>query len=213
MFRPTQDRAISRALAAMAFATLVWSGSALALSAQSSLALAARGGVAIPVGDLDEVGETGGGFGVGLAWRVADRIALRLDGDLEILSEDLVGSTVMPRTFLWHYHAGLELDVTDPETASWLVRVRGGAGGTTYDTQRFYLDGDDFFDVYPSVSGGLSLGRRFTDNLEVGVQGQAFITFADKERTMELTDLSPRLLHPFEEASSFPVGLYLRWSP
>jgi hypothetical protein len=190
---------------------LIVAGSATTVEAQSGIDLELRGGLAIPVGDLDEVGETGGGFGAGLAYALHERVSFRLDGDLEILSEDLVGVVVMPRTFLWHYHAGLELNVTDPATSSWIVRARGSGGGTTYDTQRFVPDGDDFFDVYPSVAGGLAIGRRWRNSVELGVQGQAFVIFAEKERTAELAGLSPAILNPFREASSFPVGLYLRW--
>ena len=181
--------------------------------AQSKLSLEARGGVAIPAGDLDEVGEPGGGFGVGLGWRLHDRLTLRADGDLEVLSEALAGTVVMPRTYLWHYHAGLELALTNPSSGPWSIRLRGGAGGTTYDTERFFEGGDDFLDTYFSVSGGLSLGYAMWETVEVGVLGQAFVTFAEKERTAELAERSPAVLNAFREASSFPLQLFLRWRP
>lgn len=206
-----QDGWMTKGMTALAF--LVLTGAGAPLQAQSKLDFELRGAVDIPAGDLDEVGETGGGFGAGLSYRIHDRAALRLDGELEILSEDLVGKVVMPRTFLWHYHAGLEVDVTDPDTSPWIIRARGGAGGTTYDTQRFYAGGDDFFDVYFSVSGGLSVGRHFRSNMEIGALGQVFIVYTDKARTAELAQRSPGLLNPFDAASSFPVGLYLRWRP
>ena len=207
-----QEGPIGRVLG-IALALAMLAGAPTGGEAQSNLSAELRGGLAIPAGDLDEIGETGGGFGVGLGYRIHPRASLRLDGELEVLSEDLAGRVVMPRTFLYHYHAGLELAVTDPAATPWLVRVRGGAGGTTYDTQRFFEDGDDFFDVYFSVNGGLSVGRRFRESMELGVLGQAFIVFAEKDRTAELAGLSPAVLNPFREASSFPVGVYLRWVP
>lgn len=181
--------------------------------AQSPLNLEARGGLAVPVGDLSDVGDPGAGFGAGLAWRVHDRIALRADGDLEILSQDLAGGVVMPVTYLWHLHGGLELNLTDPATAPFIVRLRGGAGATIYDTERFAEGEDDFLDTFFSAGGGLAIGRRFRQSMEVGVIGQAFVTYAEKERTSELSDRSPTVLHAFREASSFPVQIYLRWAP
>jgi hypothetical protein len=182
-------------------------------AAQSSLDFDVRGGVAVPAGDLNEVGAPGAGLGVGLGWWVHDRVALRVDGDLEVFGEHRLGDgVVMPRAYLWHYHAGLELDVLSGPETPWRVRLRGGAGGTTYDTENFRSRKADFFDSYFSASGGLSAGRRVGERLEMGVIGQAFFTFTDKDRTAELAAESPRILTPFSKASSFPVGLYLRWT-
>lgn len=201
-----------RGVAVVATLTL---GTALPASAQSSLDLEVRGGAAVPAGDLEEVGATGGGFGVGAAWHVSDRLALRVDGDLEVFSEERVGGArgvIMPRAYLWHYHAGLELDVLARETSPWRLRLRGGGGGTTYDTEVFFEGGDDFLDSYVSVNAGVLAGRRVGTSLEVGVIGQLFVVFTDRDRTAELADRSP-VLNAFSKASSFPVQLYLRWTP
>ncbi|HZD04131.1 MAG TPA: hypothetical protein VE173_04410, partial [Longimicrobiales bacterium] len=143
------------------------------LAAQTRLDVEIRGGVAVPAGDLAEVGATGGGIGVGAGWQIYDRLALRVDGDLEVFSEELVGGdrgVIMPRAYLWHYHAGLELDMLADPASPWRLRARGGAGGTTYDTERF-SGGDDFLDTYFSVSGGVLAGRRIREDLELGVIG------------------------------------------
>jgi hypothetical protein len=183
------------------------------VSAQSNLDFDVRGGLTVPAGNLNEVGAPGAGVGAGLGWWVHDRVALRVDGDLEVFGEDRLGDgVVMPRAFLWHYHAGLELEVLSGAESPWRVRLRGGAGGTTYDTENFQSRKADFFDSYFSASGGLLAGRRVGERLEVGLIGQAFFTFTDKDRTAELAAESPRILVPFSKASSFPVQLYLRWS-
>jgi hypothetical protein len=175
----------------------------------SDIDLEFHSGLAVPAGDLSEVGATGASFGLALAKPVSQRWAVRLDGHLEVLSERLVGDAIMPRTFLWHYHAGLELDVLSG-SSPWLVKLLGGAGGTTYDTQRLVLNGDDFFDTYFSVSGGVAVGRQVWDHLEVGVVGQSYVVFTDKDRTGELAARSS-LLNTFSKASSFPIEIYLRW--
>jgi hypothetical protein len=170
-----------------------------------------RGGASVPAGDLNELGDPGAVLGVGLGWRYGSRITLRVDGDWEMINEDLVGDVVTPRTYLWHLHGGVELDVTNAETSTYLVRLKGSAGGTIYDTKRFTATGDDFVDTYFSVAGGLSAGRMVTETLELGLFGKVSVIFTDEDRTQELADLNPALLNSFSKASSFPVGLYLRW--
>jgi len=192
------------------FVILALAGAGSPASAQPAWDLEVRGGASIPAGDLAEVGDPGAGFGVGAAWWLGPRVALRVDGDVELMSEDLVGGIIMPKSYLWHYHGGLELDVPTP--APWRFRLRGGAGGTTYDTRVFFPGGDDFLDSYFSVSGGLSLGRPITEQLEMGVNGQIFVVFTEKDRTAEFAARSP-LLNAFSKASSFPIQLYLRWTP
>ena len=204
--RISEPRAVAMVTSALAALVVL----ATPISAQSNLDLEIRGGAAIPAGDLAEVGATGAGFGVGAAWWLHENVAFRVDGDLEVLSELALGQgIIMPRAFLWHYHAGLELSV--PMSGPWSLRARGGAGGTTYDTELFYAGGDDFLDTYFSVSGGLALGRVVSESLEVGVTGQIFVVFTDEYRTREISQRSP-VLNPFSKASSFPVQLYVRWA-
>ncbi len=181
-------------------------------AAQSKLDFDLRAGGAIPAGDLNEVSKPGASVGVGGAYQLGDRLAFRVDGDLELLSErELADGVIMPKAYLWHYHAGLELDVMGDAESMWRVRLRGGAGGTTYDTKLFQSRNDDFLDTFFSVSGGLSVGRQISDGMELGVIGQAYVTFTDKDRTAEFVQESS-LLNEFSKASSFPIQLYLRWT-
>lgn len=171
-----------------------------------------RGGSSIPAGDLDEMTDAGAVLGLGFGWRYNSRVTLRVDGDWEMLNEDIAGSVVLPRTYLWHFHGGVELDVTNPETSTWLVRVKGSGGATIYDTKRLTPNGDDFVDTNFSVAGGLSVGRELTETLELGAFGKMSVIFTDEDATRELSDLNPAVLNPFSKASSFPIGLYLRWT-
>ena len=217
---PTPSRSLRRSLRrsfrwsfrTASLAGLLALALALPAGAQQNLDFEIRGGVAVPAGDLGEVGATGAGVGVGLSYELTEMIGLRVDGDLEVLSENRVnGDAIMPRTYLWHYHAGLELDLLEGPDSPWRVRARGSAGGTTYDTEEFTAGGDDFLDTYFSAAGGLSVGRQVRESLEVGVIGQAFFVFTDEERTAEFVRYSS-LLNPFSTASSFPVEIYLRWT-
>jgi hypothetical protein len=185
----------------------------LSAQEQSSWTVEARGGSSIPAGDLDELNDGGALLGLGVGYGYSSRVLLRLDGNFEMLNEDRSREVVLPRAYLWHLHAGVELALTDPTTSVWKARVRGGLGGTIYDTKRIGTTGDDFLDTNFSVSGALSLGRMVTEGFEVGGFGGINLIFTDKDRIREITDQSP-ILTPFSKASSFPLGIYVRanWS-
>ena len=178
-------------------------------SAQSSLEIEVRGGVASAVEELNHYTDPGAIVGVGIGWRLSDRLALWADGDLEVMSEDLAGTVVLPSTYLWHTHGGLELGLVQSDTSPWYVQAKGGAGATIMDTERFFEGGDDFLHTYFSVSGGLRIGYRYSERVDVGVLGQAFVTFAEETETAELAGLSP-LLTAFDQAVSFPAQAFLR---
>ncbi len=122
------DKGRAPAIAAWtsALAMLTFAGATTDAVAQSNLSFELRGGISVPVGDLSEVGDPGGGFGAGIGWAVHDRVSLRADGDLEILSEDVAGGTIMPITYLWHVHGGLELGLLQSEGSPWRIAARGG---------------------------------------------------------------------------------------
>jgi hypothetical protein len=199
-------------------ATVLAGGVALVVSTAAPEAVHAqmtteiRGGSSIPAGDIDDLTDGGAFLGVGLGWRTGGRFTLRADGDFEMLNEDHAGRTTLPRTYLWHLQGGAELDVTNPETSEWLLRLRGGAGATVYDTKRLTVNGDDFMHTYFSAGGGLSLGRRVTSGLEAGVFGRMNVVFTDKDEIRELTNLAPTQLDAFSKGSTFPLGVYVRWS-
>jgi len=181
-------------------------------SAQSDIEVELRGGVASAVESLNHYADPGGALGAGIGTRVHDRVSLWADGDLEIMSEDLAGSVVLPSIYLWHYHAGVEVRLVEPGASPWHVRLKGGAGGTTIDTERFFEGGDDFLHTYPSIGGALSVGYRYSDRISLGVTGQVFVAFTDEEETAELASLSPAL-NAFDDAVSFPVQVFLRIRP
>jgi hypothetical protein len=197
--------------------TMAWTAAlallvgAAAPAAGQGLTAEVRGGPSFPAGDLAEVTDVGfnGGIGLGL-WSLGERLTLRADGDYEMLNQDRRGNVTMPRTHLWHYQAGLELGLTDAASA-WLIRVRAGAGGTTYDTNRFQDGSPGVLTSAFSVSGGLSVGRAWVGPMEMGILGRVFVAFLDRDRTARLAEQNPTLVSNFSKSSSVPVALYLRW--
>ena len=179
------------------------------LGGAQGLEVEIRGGVASAIESLNHYTDPGAIVGAGLGLRLSDRVALWADGDLEVMSEDLAGTVVLPSTYLWHTHGGLELGLVQSETSPWSVRAKGGAGATIIDTERFYEGGDDFLHTYLSVSGGVQIAYRYSERVDVGVLGQAFVTFAEEAETAELAGLSP-LLRAFDDAVSVPAQAFLR---
>jgi hypothetical protein len=185
---------------------------ALPESANAQMTTEVRGGSSIPAGAIDDFTDGGAFLGLGLGWRTGSRLTLRADGDFEMLNEDHLGRDILPRTYLWHLQGGAEVDVTNPETSEWLMRVRGGAGATIYDTKRITINGDDFLHTYFSAGGGVSLGRRVTGGLEAGAFARMNVVFTDKDDIRELSDVAPFELPAFSKASTFPLGVYIRWT-
>jgi hypothetical protein len=181
-------------------------------SVNAQITTEVRGGSSIPAGAIDDLTDGGAFLGLGLGWRTGGRLTLRVDGDFEMLNEDHAGSAILPRTYLWHFQGGAEVDVTNPETSQWLMRLRGSAGGTVYDTKRLTPNGDDFVNTYFSAGGGVSLGRMVTTGLEVGAFGRMNVVFTDKDEIREISDLAPGQVPAFSKASTFPLGIYIRWS-
>ena len=208
------DSLAARVIGGACLALFVSTAVPLTAQEESRWSVEARGGSSIPAGDLDEVADAGALLGLGAGYGYSSRLQFRLDGDFEMLNEDLAGNVTLPRTYLWHLHAGLEVNATDPATSTWKVRVRGGAGATIYDTKRLTPNGDDFVDTNFSVSGALSAGRTVGTEFEVGGFAGVYLIFTSEDGTRELADLNPAVLNPFSKATSFPLGIYVRcnWS-
>lgn len=139
-----------------------------------------RAGVGIATGDLadlpiDDVGPT---FGVGIGYYLSPRIAIRADGDLEIFSGEAAASPTngageAPDLNLWHYNAGLEVELTRPGASAWDVTANVGGGATTMDA------GDT--ETNFTANGGLKLGYDVSRAANVFVGGQWYLQFVDEE--------------------------------
>lgn len=202
------------ALWAVAACALLVALSPLDAYAQQRLTVKGRGGIAVPAGDLADLQDVGATFGVGLAYRVHPRVAVRVDGDLEILNgADLESGTEAPDLTLWHYNAGAELSVLEPGATRWTVLVNGAAGATTIDSDDFggVSGGSDFNQTYFSLNGGLELGYDVTRQLNLYAGGQIYVIFADEDDTAAFAALSPEV-DAFSTAVSFPISGGVKYS-
>lgn len=189
--------------------------------AQGGFALEGQGGVGIPVGALEDLVRPGPTLGLGLAYWFHPQVAIRIDGDAELLrGRDLVGAATPrgPDIDIFHYGAGLQFEFTNPWTSRWEVTVNAGGGGTTLDSEEFLLDVDpegeplleDFRATYFHLYGGIGIGVELTRHLHLFLDGQWYLVMADEEETSVLTQASPDLEEGFDTASSIPLTLGIR---
>lgn len=195
---------------AIAFTAFLAAGSASQTAAQEKLAVDARGGIAVPASDLAELEDVGASFGVGLSYRLTPRIALRLDGDADILSgtDDEVSGSSAPDMNIYHYGAGLGLAILDPSRSRWALDVNVGAGGSTFDVDTFSAGGStvDFSETYVTTYGGLTIGYDVSPNVSVFTRGQAYLALTDEEDTAVFSQISSEIdAGGFDTAWTIPI--------
>jgi hypothetical protein len=87
-------------------------------AAQHQWSFQGRAGLALPLGDLADFQDIGPSFGVGAAYWLNDRFAVRGDFDIDLLSgadAELFGQSVSFEDItLYHYNAGVEYDLLPP---------------------------------------------------------------------------------------------------
>lgn len=188
----------------------------------SALSVDARGGIAVPMGDLGDLADVGPTVGIGVAYRVSPRLSVRVDGDLDLYSGADFGATSAaqpsaPDMTLWHYSGGLQYDVTEPGSSGLSVSANVGAGATIVDTDPFVggpvenpETGEieaDFNETYFTANGGVRIGYAVHDRVDVYGGAQWYVTFADEEHTAVFSALSPTEANAFDRAYSVPLTL------
>lgn len=171
-----------------------------------------RVGIAIPAGDLSDVADVGPGVGIGFAYRLSNRLAVRIDGDVDILSGlDSSGTGPEgPDATIYHYGAGLQYALLDPATNRWAIDVNLGAGASTFDVDDFSAGGDpvDFSETYFTANGGVQVGYDVTPTVNVFGRGQAFLMFTDEDDTAVFSAFSPDIDPAgFDTAWSIPLSV------
>lgn len=195
-------------------------GGAAAQAVDQPWVLEGRGGISVPAGELADVFDVGPSFGVGVGYRVHERVTLRVDGDVGILGgADLATGAEAPDTRLWHYNGGVEFEITRPDRSPWSVSANLGAGATTISGDDFAgpltnpVTGEtvtDFSETYFTANGGLRVGYALTPSLDVFAGGQWYLAFADEDDTAVYSALSPSEIDAFDTASEIPIVVGLR---
>lgn len=107
--------------------------------AQPASVAEVRAGAASPKGDLGDINDDGVLFGLALGYRILPRVELRGQLDFENLEPggrpSILGGTVGPRTHLWHYLVGAQVELTDPALSKWEIALNALGGGTWLDVR------------------------------------------------------------------------------
>lgn len=202
---------------AAALVLLVLPGTASAQDAGVSADV--RGGLAVPVSDLADLAEAGPSLGASLRYRVHSRVALRLDGEVDLLSGlDAEGDrSATPDVELWRALAGVDVRVLSTESPV-DVRARLAGGITSFNTAVFPDvvfepgTGDpvgDFSETYPTASGGLEVGYAVTPMVDVFATGAWTVMLTDEQETGIFGQLRSGT-GGFDRASTVPVTAGVR---
>lgn len=176
-----------------------------------------RGGISVPAGDVADlnIDEVGYAAGLGAGYEVHPRVTVRADGLFERFSGDSpAGGDQAPSLNLYHYNAGVEVELTPPRTGRFDVTANVAGGATTWDTDEFTANGSqaELSETYLTANGGLEAGYQVTRNLNVFLGGQWYLQFTDEAETRSLAQTAG-LTEGFDTASTIPVyaGLELNF--
>lgn len=142
-----------------------------AADAQAPWSFQSRAGVGVPGGDLTDVANVGPSFGAGIARWLSDRIAIRADLDIDLLD----GSGEVDDVTLYHYNAGVEIDLLQPQVTRWKLHGDLGLGATTLDSELDRFSGSEF-----TLNGGLSLGYAVSSRVRLFGGGRLYLMFTDE---------------------------------
>ncbi|MFQ5746920.1 MAG: OmpA family protein [Gemmatimonadota bacterium] len=179
--------------------------------AQGKVSVEGHGGIAIPAGDLADLYDVGPNFGANLEYNLNSRVAIRIGGDVDILSGvDMDANGQEPPDLnIYHYNAGIVLRLVEPGTSEWSFDVNANGGGSTFDSDTFTPVGtggpQDFSETYFTFNGGLRVGYDLSPRAAVFVGGQVYVIFADETDSAALASLRTDA-SPFDTAVTIPVN-------
>jgi len=180
--------------------------------AQQGRALSLRfdGGVATPMGTLDDFFDPGPSFGAMVVYPFRNQLSLVFKTDVDLLNNH--DYWPVPDTRLWRYELGVEADVLGlfgQEMENYGVRLYGGLGGMSMESDQFLTEfaepvypypWEELFNTYLSGSAALKLGFGLTEVVSGWLTGQIHwspVKESDMEILSEATSFS---MEPFSSA-------------
>lgn len=187
----------------------------------------ARGGISLPLGDFGDVVDAGPGFGVGVAYFLNRRLALRADGSLTLFQGKDDVAEQAPDVHAWRYWGGIEFHLANPSPEGMttggakkglMATLNLGIGGVTYNSDQFVVEGFNaatgqpepgatttaaFQDTYVGVNGGLNLGYNASRVFTIFIGAQAHAAFLAEEDTGPLAFLMGQ--EEFSTAIDIPI--------
>lgn len=197
--------ALIAALAAVVM--LVPASSPLQAQAQSStkgaFVVDGRLGIALPFGSLGDLENAGLGAGLGAAYWINPRFAVRADWSLEALNGNTIPAGQSFRDMrLWHYTGGVEANLAPPVSGNVKFTVNGGLGVTTVD-----FSGSGPSHTYFGMTGGAKLAFPMSPQVDLYGGAQLNLTFSSSTDTF-LRDVGGNLPSQLGTSSLWSLPLY-----
>lgn len=203
---------IRRIVSALVAGTLLTAAGA---SAQQRLTVEGRGGVAVPAGRLADLTDVGPNMGVQIGYPMGGRLAVNLEGDLDLLQGAKLTSSTAPDMRLWRYGAGLEAKLIEPRGRNerWTVTSNLAVGATTVDSEQFLVPNTttrrDFTHTYFTSGVGMRVGYAMNSRLSAQLGARAHWMSTSSKDTQVLRSLDPARLKAFSSAWTLPITLGL----
>lgn len=179
-------RGLTVLMLSLGITTLAVSHPALAHAQQGQISLDGWFGLTSPKGDLGDVNDSGWATGIGGAYRVLDRVALRLDGTLErtVQGEPCENGTSIfknlcgPNAYLWHVTGSVAVELTEPGSFGEIALSTGG-GWSRMEVNAF-REFPEFRDSGLTWTAAIFAGVEPTDWLTAFARLQGFVMLKDE---------------------------------
>ena len=196
-------------------AVIAVAGGTTELAGQGKVSFEGQGGVALPAGRLADFVDPGLNTGLGLTYQLSPRVALVVDGGVDVLNGVVLGGQARaPDMRLWRYGGGVAANVLP--VGRWSLVTSLGAGATRFSSDEFSPPGTaeprTFEHTYFTSNAGLKLGYGLGSRITTYVGARGVWAAASQSDTEALAELDPASLRPFGSAITVPVtvGLNLR---
>ncbi len=173
-----------------------------------------RGGIAVPVAEMDALAQTGASFGGGVAIHLTRRVALRADGEYQLLTGARTSDGVLFADMSsLAVTGGLEVHFLDPETR-WTGALAIGAGISTLETEDTTDDGTaapvsaDLTNF--AFRGGTKLGYRASDRLDIYLEPAVYLMAFNRDDTQSFGAATADVT-PFDVSWTIPVQAGVRF--
>jgi hypothetical protein len=173
-----------------------------------------RGGVAIPVAEMDALAQTGASFGGGVALHLSRRVALRADGEYQLLTGARTSDGVLFADMnSLNVTGGLEVHFLDPKTR-WTGTLSLGAGISTLETEATTDDGTaapvDADLTHLALRGGSKLGYQVSDRVDIYLEPAVYLATFDRDETRPFAAVTGDVT-PFDVGWTIPLQAGVRF--
>lgn len=206
-------------------AALLVGAPAMAHAQDAKWSIDPRGGVTLPLGNLKNIEKPGFAAGIGIAYWVMPRVAIRADLDVDAMAaKDRTHAGILvndvPDVSLYSYTGGIEFRLTPPDQERYDVTLNVGAGASTFDTNSATAFGTDltgastdFTHTYFSGVGMVKFGYKASSAVDLYLSGGLHWVKTKQADTQVFSAFSSNLpAAGFSSVLTFPVEFGVRAS-